>query len=456
MGTPSVATASSDHRTETRRGGMETIVRRVIAVGNLVALVLLAGAPLAEAQQPAAPQPAAPTEPSAIDDTLEAGESEVETPRRRLVHFNEYEGPIGTIRIGAGFLYDYVAYDQDANSEEQFDLSSEWKVRDSRILLHGRFKTKRPISWSAGIMYDWNAEKWVMRQTQVMVSVPEIWGDISVGRTKEGFSLNKVMIGYGGWTMERQPINDATLPILADGVKWLGYLQKRKIIWNLGFYGDAVSEGQTFSTYENQISGRFAYLPILSPSGGNLLHIGISHRYGKAKDGKLKLRARPGAWAAPYFVDTGDIAASHSRMTSIETYWRPHSVTIGGEYFFQNLDAPEAGDPFFHGGEAFITWLITGETRTYNTKGGYFNQVSPSRSIYSGGPGAFEIVLHGSHIDLNDEAITGGKMWRVTPMLNWYLSDQVRLEFAYGYSSLNRFGIIGKTHFFQTRIQLQL
>ena len=361
---------------------------------SLLALTLLAGASRAQAQQPSAATAGTPSTPSGIDDTIEAGEAETEAPRRRLVSFNEYEGPIGTIRVGGGFLYDYVTYDQDANSQEQFDLSPEWKVRDSRVLFHGRFKTKRAISWSAGVMYDWAAEKWVMRQTQVMVAVPEIWGHISVGRTKEGVSLNKVMIGYGGWTMERQPINDATLPILADGIKWLGYVPKAKILWNLGFYGDALSEGQTFSTYENQISGRFAWLPVLSTDGGNLLHIGVSQRYGKTKDGKLRLRARPGAWAAPYFVDTTEFAASHSRLTSIETYYRPHSVTMGGEYFFQNVDAPESGDPFFHGGEAFVTWLITGETRTYNTRGGYFNQISPLRPVFSGGPGAWEIVAH--------------------------------------------------------------
>ena len=349
-----------------------------------------------------------------------------------------------------------MTYQQDAASHEQFDLSSEWKVRDSRVLLHGRFKTKRPISWSTGIMYDWAAEKWVMRQTQVMVSVPEMWGDISVGRTKEGFSLNKVMIGYAGWTMERQPINDAALPILADGIKWLGYLPKARILWTLGFYGDALSEGQTFSTYENQISGRFAWVPVLSPDGGNLLHIGVSHRQGRTKDGKLKLRARPGAWAAPYFVDSGEFAAEHSTLTSIETYWRPRPVTMGGEVFFQRVDAPASGDPRFHGGDAFVSWLITGETRRYNTKGGYFNQISPSSSVYSGGPGAWEIVTHVTYVDLDDKAITGGKFWRLTPMLNWYLSDQIRLEAAYGYGSLNRFGIVGKTHFFQTRLQLQL
>ena len=162
------------------------------------------------------------------------------------------------------------------------------------------------------MIYDWNAEKWVMRQTGSWSPSPDSGAEISVGRTKEGFSLNKVMIGYGGWTMERQPINDATLPILADGIKWLGYVPKARILWNLGYYGDAVSEGQTFSTYENQLSGRFAWLPILSTDGGNLLHIGISHRYGKVNDGQLRLRARPGAWAAPYFMDTTAFAASRT------------------------------------------------------------------------------------------------------------------------------------------------
>ena len=31
------------------------------------------------------------------------------------------------------------------------------------------------------------------------------------------------MIGYAGWTMERATISDAIIPILADGIKWLGY-----------------------------------------------------------------------------------------------------------------------------------------------------------------------------------------------------------------------------------------
>jgi phosphate-selective porin OprO/OprP len=427
-----------------------------------VAIALLGAASSTAAQQP--PPPPTPatgaqnTEPLApIDDTIDAGEAENKAPARRLVSFNEYESPHFTIAAGFGYLYDYVAYRQDENSKEQFDLSSEGKVRDTRILLRGRLKfVRRATTWSLGYMYNADKGTWHFRQTGVMVEVPEIMGHVFVGRTKEGFSLNKVMVGYAGWTNERAPMSDAALPILADGVKWLGYAPKARLVWNLGFYGDALSEGESFSSYENQLSGRLAWLPILSTDGGRLLHVGMSQRYGKVNNGKLRLRARPGAWAAPYFVDTEEFAADSTTMTGLEAYYRPGPFTFGSEFFFERVDAPESGNPLFHGGEVVATWLMTGETRSYNTRGGYFNQVSPRRPVFNGGPGAWEVVAHYSYTDLDSQVLKGGRYWRFTPMLNWYVSDHVRWETIYGYGSLDRFGLVGKTHFFQTRLQLQL
>ena len=40
--------------------------------------------------------------------------------------------------------------------------------------------------------------------------------------------------------------------------------------------------------------------------------------------------------------------------------------------------------------------------------------------------------------------------------LNWYLTDNLRLEFAYGYGSLNKNGILGRTAFSQSRFQFRL
>jgi phosphate-selective porin OprO/OprP len=204
------------------------------------------------------------------------------------------------------------------------------------------------------------------------------------------------------------------------------------------------------------VSGRFAWVPLLSPDTGTLLHLGIGERWGKVLNGQLRLKARPGAWAAPFFEDTGTFAADSTQLTDLEVYYRPGSLTFGSEYFLQKVNAPASGNPFFHGGEVFGTWLITGEVRTYNTRGGYFNQISPLRPVFSGGPGAWEVVAHYGTSDFDSGPITGGQYWRFTPMVNWYLSDNLRLEFVYGYGSLNRFGLTGKTQFWQFRIQTQL
>jgi hypothetical protein len=41
-------------------------------------------------------------------------------------------------------------------------------------------------------------------------------------------------------------------------------------------------------------------------------------------------------------------------------------------------------------------------------------------------------------------------------MINWYLTDNLRLEFAYGVARLNRFGFSAVTQFIQSRFQFEL
>jgi phosphate-selective porin OprO/OprP len=391
-----------------------------------------------------------------LDDKLEAGDDELAETVRKIVSWNEYEGKYFTVRLGGGFLYDYADYAQDNNSKNQFELHPEARVRDARFLLKGRLKTfDRPVTWSSGIMYDPPTDKFLFRETGVMIDVSEISGQIFIGRTKEGFSLNKVMVGYAGWTMERAPISDATIPILADGVKWLGYAPEKHLLWNFGIYADWLSEGQSFSTYAHQVVGRIAWVPLMSEAREKVLHIGLNLRYGKPKDEMLQLRSRPEAFPAPYFVDTGKFPAENTKMTAVEVYYRPGPLLLGTEYFLQDVKAPESGNPFFHGGDAVVSWLATGETRVYNTRGGFFNQISPKRTVFEGGPGAWEFVGRFSYIDLDSGPIRGGKFWRFTPMVNWHMSDNIRLELAYGHGSLDRFNLTGGTQFFQSRIQLQ-
>jgi phosphate-selective porin OprO/OprP len=276
---------------------------------------------------------------------------------------------------------------------------------------------------------------------------------VFVGRAKEGISLNKVMVGYDGWTNERTMINDA-IPILADGIKWLGYSPERHWLWSVGWYTDLLSKYENFSTYDNQFSVRLMWVPLVSDSSGTLLHIGMNARNGKVDQGELSVRAKPEAFAAPFFVNTGVLPATTTRLFGPEVYYRPGNWLFGSEYYALIVNAEDEADPVFHGGDVFVSWNITGETRSYHTTNGFFRAVSPRTTVLQGGPGAWEAVLRFTYIDLDAEQVTGGKFWRITPMLNWHLTDNTRFEFVYGYGVLDRFDTTGRTHFLQSRVQM--
>jgi phosphate-selective porin OprO/OprP len=382
-------------------------------------------------------------------------------PRRwRDKRWRLFNGRFSTAKFGGGFLYEFAGYQQDAAGKMQMDqlgesLQPAFAVRDFRLVASGQLKAKRTITWKLGLMYDGVSGTWLVRETGIMIGVPKLWGSFFIGRTKEGFSMNKVMNGYAGWTMERQMALDV-IPILADGIKWLGYLPKQRIFWNAGAFGDWLSEGQSFSTFSWQYVTRVGWLPIYSPEKNTVLHLGTSYRYAEPLNGQMRLRSRPEANPAPRFIDTGNFTTDRSNSIGGEAYYASGPWLVGSEVYVHQFNSSIADNHAFVGGDIVASYMITGESRPYNTATAIFGFVPVKRSIFKGGPGAWEVLLRYSSLDLNDGTVQGGKFSRITPMVNWYLSKDVRLELAYGYGVLDRFGLKGATQFFQTRIQFTM
>ena len=387
---------------------------------------------------------------------LDAGEDGHLRPRRQFTKWNEYDGPISTLRFGLGLLVDFSAYIQDDESAQQVEPRNDVGIRDFRLLASGRFKTERPLSWTFGYMYDPADETWRVRQSGIQIGFPELNGNLFVGRTKEGYSMIKVMTGYYGITMERSPGNDAFVPILADGFKWMGYYPGPRMFFSLGAFFDKTTEQESFATYDYQFATRIGWLPVASEAEKLVWHTAVMSRVGRPDEGAILFRSKPEDSLAPFFVETRSMAADLAGTTGFETYYRKGPWLVGGEFGVQNVERKTRRNVAFLAGDVVASWLITGEMRGYNARGGYFEPVSPDHTFLEDGPGAWEAVLHVSYIDLDDRDIEGGKLLRLTPMMNWYLSDNLRFDFAYGYSVLSRFDLDGHTHFFQGRLQLTL
>ena len=111
----------------------------------------------------------------------------------------------------------------------------------------------------------------MVRETGIQVEIPELWGNLFVGRQKEGISLSKITTGYAVWTMERTPFSDAAIPILADGVKWLGGLPSKRANWNFAYYYNEPFAGPSKDVYDMAFIGRLVVLPVRNDATGGLL-----------------------------------------------------------------------------------------------------------------------------------------------------------------------------------------
>jgi len=373
---------------------------------------------------------------------------------------NEVNAKFTTFRIGMGYIGDYVTYSQSSTFKQQMDSANldvqpKFLTRDFRVLGSGKFNTKRDLSFKFGIMYDGSLNEWLLRESGLTIGVPELFGHIFIGRTKEGYSMIKVMNGHSPWTAERQMALDA-IPILADGIKYFGHLPKSTLFWNLGYYNDLFSKGQGFSTYAWQYDARVGFLPTYNKETNRVLHVAINYRYGQPVDGKITLKSRPESNPTPQIINTGSFAADHSIHVGGELYYSTGKLLLGSEVTTHKYYSPEGGDHQFFGGDAVITYLFTGGERPYRQDAALMGFVNVKNPVFKGGWGAWEGVLRFSTLSLDDGNIHGGKFWRITPMVNWYMTKILRTEFIYGYGVLDRFNLSGAVQFYQVRFQVTM
>ena len=253
-------------------------------------------------------------------------------------------------------------------------------------------------------MYDGDDKVRMVRETGLTIGVQELHGNIFIGRTKEGYSMVKVMNGHSPWTAERQMALDV-IPILADGIKYFGYLPKSRLFLNLGFYNDILSKGQGFSTYAWQIAGRVGWLPYYDKESNKVVHIAANFRYGKPVNGQIALKSRPESNPAPQILTTGSFQSDYSTHIGAELYYSSGSFLIGSELMLHNFQSKDFEDHKFFGGDVMVSYIFTGGQRPYNTTGSVMGFVKVKKSIFKGGWGDWEAMVRLSSLDLNSGAL---------------------------------------------------
>jgi phosphate-selective porin OprO/OprP len=170
-------------------------------------------------------------------------------------------------------------------------------------------------------------------------------------------------------------------------------------------------------------------------------------------------------------VDTGNIAASAQSIFAGELIGIAGPWSVCAEWAYtQALDAIVAPPPQFvapgtfagprnvgnigfHGGYVTVSYFLTGENRLYDRRLGrwasnYIARPNTRFWLLEGkdgkwllGRGAWEVAARYSYVNLNDGLVQGGVMGGVTLGLNWYLNENLKIQFNYVHN--NRYDRLG-------------
>jgi phosphate-selective porin len=276
---------------------------------------------------------------------------------------------------------------------------------------------------------------------------------------------------------------------------WLGnnYFDQRATWSAVLFRPDqGASSGTFFGDGQWGAQGRLTALPIFQDDGRHLLHLGVSGGWragtnninAATANGNLKtvqLRARPelrdddpagspsGAQLIPNadsnrMIDTGSIVALNDFLLGTEVLYILGPFSLQAEYGWNFVNDAQGflnGATFtalknpqsytFRGGYVQLAYTLTGENRSYDKRLGrldsyYFGRkgnfsnawfVRDEDGRLNWSMGALELAARYSFVDLNDgvglSRVQGGLMDGLALGVNWYLNDNMKLQFDYAY-----------------------
>jgi phosphate-selective porin OprO/OprP len=360
----------------------------------------------------------------------------------------------------------YIAADEEIDAAFQAagdDKETGWGTEFRRARLFFSGTVYEDIFFNA--QYDFGGGDADFKNVLVGVqNIPYI-GQTWIGHFKEPNSLEELTSSKYITFMERALPNIFS-PSRNMGVEFFNNHFDKRLYWAIGGFQQADDFGFSFNDFSDwNLSLRVTGRPWLQGKD-KFVHLGLSYSHGFRNEtetgARVRYRQRPEAHLSPNrLVDTGSLFTDDVDLLVPEVALVYGPFSFQGEYFYNKLNSGVENDPTFTGWYAYVSYFVTqGDHRSY--KGWSFARVSPNRnfSIKGGGIGAIELALRYSELDLNDEAIRGGKEGDWTFGINWYLTPNTRFQFNYIRANIedrNSGGVIiadSDMNVFQTRFQI--
>ncbi len=272
-------------------------------------------------------------------------------------------------------------------------------------------------------------------------------GDLRIGNFKEPFSF-AFLESSNVMTFQEFSLAHAFSPDRNSGIGFNNTIADR-------FHYAAGLFVETSSFRETRIRGAFAATTRLAAilyqdkARRLLAQAAIAFRYERLGQTALRFSVVSGSTLAPLTFDTGNIDGEETYAFDGQLALVAGPFDLVAEGVGVRAVLTRAQTPAYWGYFVSLGWFLTGESRPFNPSSMLFARLRPNRNVFQGGPGAIQLGVRWSEVDL-DGPSNGGRGSELTTIVSWWLNPHAR--FSTAYVRTNLYGL-GQANLGQARIQ---
>jgi phosphate-selective porin OprO/OprP len=374
------------------------------------------------------------------------------------------------VQVLGVFQADGVTFDQDAANEASSTAGGVGTIENGADFRRARLAAKAALAnnMNAFIQFEFGAQgRPTFTDLWVDWTDLPVIGTVRVGQWKHPFSL-EVMSSFRYTTfMERSSLFQAFTPFRHIGIGAYNHAEDLMSTWAVSYLRTGQDQfGNSLSTKGgNGLAGRVTRLAWYDESEGrSYLHAGGAYFFNEPPNHSIAFRsipeifvgqnandgvgtagfAVPGVFdGTPFFVNTGTLTdVSQVHTFGLEGLWVYGPLSVQAEAMAATVDRSNSATALLDGIYVQVGYFLTGEHRPYDRMNGAIDRVRPFEDFFmvstdrgvQRGAGAWEVACRISHIDLDDESVSGGKMDNLTLGVNWYCNAYCKVVFDYVHS----------------------